>query len=183
MGVAGIPMEANMATQEVKRAKAQIKDVSINNVFEKAEYTRARKRIPLAEEENDILIAINCYAPGGRNEMHYHVGTGQTFLVLKGTAEVKHRHKDLPPEENVVSILKEGDCVLIPANVYYQLHNPGPDQLLLYQVKQPGELVSVEGKGILNPGDYYSKKREDQADLTGFDEPVEPIKPGDRKKS
>ena len=172
-----------MATQEVKKATGQIKDVTINNVYEKAEYTRARKRILLAEEENDILIAINCYAPGGRNEMHYHVGTGQTFLVLKGQAEVTHRHKDLPKSDDVVSALKEGDSVLIPANVYYQLHNPGPEQLLLYQVKQPGELVSVEGKGIMNPGDYYSKKREEQADLTGFAEPVEPIKPGDRSKS
>ena len=172
-----------MATQEVKKAKATIKDVTINNVFEKAEFTRARKRIPLAEEPNDILIAINCYAPGGRNEMHYHVGTGQTFLVLKGTAEVKHRHKDLPPEQNVVSTLHEGDCVLIPANVYYQLHNPGPDQLVLYQVKQPGELVSVEGKGILRPGDYYTKAREEKEDLTGWDEKVNPVKPGDRKKS
>lgn len=172
-----------MATQDVKRAQATIKDVTINNVFEKAEFTRARKRIPLAEEPNDILIAINCYAPGGRNEMHYHVGTGQTFLVLKGTAEVKHRHKDLPPEQNVVSTLKEGDCILIPANVYYQLHNPGPDQLVLYQVKQPGELVSVEGKGVLNPKDYYTKAREDRQDLTGWDEPVSAVKPGDRKKT
>ena len=172
-----------MATQEVKHAQGTIKDVTINNVFEKAEFTRARKRIPLAEEPNDIMIAINCYAPGGRNEMHYHVGTGQTFLVLKGTAEVKHRHKDLPPEQNVVSTLKEGDCILIPANVYYQLHNPGPDQLVLYQVKQPGELVSVEGKGVLNPKDYYTKAREDRQDLTGWDEPVESVKPGDRKKS
>ena len=172
-----------MATPEVKRAKGTIKDVTINNVFEKAEFTRARKRIPLAEEENDILIAINCYAPGGRNEMHYHVGTGQTFLVLKGAAEVKHRHKDLPPEENVVSTLKEGDCILIPAGVYYQLHNPGPDQLVLYQVKQPGELVSVEGKGVLNPKDYYTKGREEKQDLSDWKEPVEPVKPGDRRNS
>lgn len=172
-----------MAAPEVKRAKGTIKDVSINNVFEKAEFTRARKRIPLAEEPNDILIALNCYAPGSRNEMHYHVGTGQTFLVLKGQAEVKHRHKDLPPEENVVSTLKEGDSILIPANVYYQLHNPGPDQLVLYQVKQPGELVSVEGKGVLNPKDYYSKAREEQQDLTGWNEPVNPVKPGERRKS
>ena len=170
-----------MATQEVKKAKGQIKDVTINNVFEKAEFTRARKRILLAEEENDILIAINCYGPGGRNEMHFHVGTGQTFLVLKGTAEVTHRHKDLPKSEDVVSTLKEGDSVLIPANVYYQLHNPGPDQLILYQVKQPGELVSVEGKGILRPGDYYSKAREQQDDLSDWKEAVEPVKPGDSK--
>ncbi|MDA0799097.1 MAG: cupin domain-containing protein [Chloroflexi bacterium] len=172
-----------MATQEVKKAEATIKDVTINNVFEKAEFTRARKRILLAQEENDILIAINCYGPGSRNEMHFHVGTGQTFLVLKGTAEVTHRHKELPKDQDVVSTLKEGDSVLIPANVYYQLHNPGPDQLILYQVKQPGELVSVEGKGIMRPGDYYSKAREEKDDLSDWKEEIEPVKPGDLKKS
>ena len=172
-----------MATQEVKKAQATIKDVTINNVFEKAEFTRSRKRILLAEEKNDIMIAINCYAPGGRNEMHFHVGTGQTFLVLKGTAEVTHRHKDLPKEQDVVSTLIEGDSVLIPANVYYQLHNPGPDQLILYQVKQPGELVSVEGKGILKPGSYYTKAREEQGDLSDWKEEVESVKPGDNKTS
>jgi len=135
-----------MATQEVKKATGQIKDVTINNVYEKAEYTRARKRILLAEEENDILIAINCYAPGGRNEMHYHVGTGQTFLVLKGQAEVTHRHKDLPKSDDVVSALKEGDSVLIPANVYYQLHNPGPEQLLLSRSSSLASSFQLRGR-------------------------------------
>jgi oxalate decarboxylase/phosphoglucose isomerase-like protein (cupin superfamily) len=103
--------------------------------------------------------------------------------VLKGTAEVTHRHKDLPKEQDVVSTLIEGDSVLIPANVYYQLHNPGPDQLILYQVKQPGDLVSVEGKGILKPGSYYTKAREEQGDLSDWKEEVEPVKPGDNKTS
>jgi len=141
-----------MATQHKQKKNSPSKDVTISNVWENTDFTRARKRVLLAEEPKDLLIAINCYAPGARNEMHFHVGTGQSFLVLKGTAEVKHRHKDLRPEENIVSTLHEGDCVLIPANVYYQLHNPGPEQLVLYQAKQPGELVSVEGKGFLNPG-------------------------------
>ena len=162
-----------MTTQQ--KVNAPSKDVTIANVFEKAEFTRARKRIPIAEEPKDIMIAINCYAPGSRNEMHFHVGTGQTFLVLKGTAEVKHRHKDLPKDKDVVSTLHEGDCVLIPANVYYQLHNPGPDQLILYQVKQPGELVSVEGKGIINPREYYTAAREEQADLKEWKDEVKPV--------
>lgn len=162
------------------KVNAPSKDVTVNNIFEKQEYTRARKRIPLAEEPNDIMIAINCYAPGSRNEMHFHVGTGQTFLVVKGQAEVTHRHKDLPKSDDVVSTLVEGDSILIPANVYYQLHNPGPDQLMLYQVKQPGELVSVEGKGILRPGDYYSKGREESADLSDWKEEVKPVEPGSK---
>ena len=169
-----------MATQQKQKKNSPSKDVTISNVWANTDFTRARKRVLLAEEPKDLLIAINCYAPGSRNEMHFHVGTGQSFLVLKGTAEVKHRHKDLHyshhshllncllPEKNVVSTLHEGDCVLIPANVYYQIDNPGPDQLVLYQAKQPGELVSVEGKGILNPGDYYTTKREAEADLNGF---------------
>ena len=163
-----------MTTKQKRNAPS--KDVTISNVWENTNFTRARNRVLLAEEPKDLLIAINCYALGARNEMHFHVGTGQSFLVLKGTAEVKHRHKDQPPEENVVSTLHEGDCVLIPANVYYQLHNPGPDQLVLYQAKQPGELVSVEGKGILNPSAYYTEAREESADLKEWKEPVEPVK-------
>ena len=85
--------------------------------------------------------------------------------MLKGTAEIRHRHKDLSPEETKTSTLGEGGSILIPANVYYQLHNPGPDQLVLYQVKQPGELISVEDKGVVNPGDYFTKAREGQSDL------------------
>ena len=168
-----------MATQHAK-VNAPSKDVTVNNIFEKAEYTRARKRIPLAKEPNDIMIALNCYAPGARNEMHYHVGTGQTFLVIKGRAEVTHRHKDLPKEQDVVSELKEGDSILIPADVYYQLHNPGPDQLMLYQVKQPGELVHVEGKGVLRPGDYYSKGRQEAADLSDWKEEVKSVEPASK---
>lgn len=159
-----------------QKVNAPSKDVTISNVWAHTDFTRSRKRVLLAEEPKDLLIAINCYAPGARNEMHFHVGTGQSFLVLKGTAEIKHRHKDLPPEENVVSTLHEGDCVLIPANVYYQLHNPGPDQLVLYQAKQPGELVSVEGKGIMKPGAYYTKAREESSDLKDWKEPAEPVK-------
>ena len=125
----------------------------------------------------DSRVVINCYEPGQSDEMHCHPGSEHTFLVWRGKLHVR----GIAPGEELT--LGPGDFVQIKAGYYYQLHNPGPDQLLLYQVKQPGELVSVEGKGILNPGDYYSKKREDQADLSGFVEPVEPIKPGDRKKS
>ena len=50
--------------------------------------------------------------------------------------------------------------------------DPGPDQLVLYQVKQPGQLVSVEGKGVLNPGDYYTRDREEQSDLADSKQPA-----------
>lgn len=161
-----------MVAPSPKKQNAPSKEVTINNVWDKVEFTRARQRIALAHEPKDIEIAINCYAPGARNEMHFHVGTGQTFLVLKGTAEIRHRHKDLPAEETKTDTLVEGGSILIPANVYYQLHNPGPDQLVLYQVKQPGELISVEGKGVVKPGDYFTKDREAQADLGGSKQAV-----------
>ncbi len=159
-----------MATKQ--KVNAPSKDVTIANVWENVSFTKARQRIGLAEEPKDIGIAINCYAPGARNEMHFHVGTGQSFLVLKGPAVVRHRHKDLPPEETVESTLQEGDCVLIPANVYYQLYNPGPGQVVLYQVKQPGDIISVEGKGVMNNKDYFTQKREEQNDLKDFKEPA-----------
>ena len=154
-----------MVTQPKQKVNAPSKDVTIKNVWENTDFSKPRNRVLLAEEPKDILIAINCYSPGARNEMHFHVGTGQSFLVLKGPVVVRHRHKDLPPEETKETTLKEGDSILIPANVYYQLYNPGPGEVVLYQVKQPGELVSVEGKGILKPGSYYTEDREKKTDL------------------
>lgn len=160
-------------TTKQRKVNAPSKGAITANVWEYAKTdTRARNRALIHEEPKDILIAINTYAPGARNEMHFHVGTGQTFLVLKGTAEIRHRHKDLPKEETVTSTMDEGNCIVIPANVYYQLHNPGTEPLVLYQVKQPGELVSVEGKGILNPADYYTKAREEKGDLKEWEEPA-----------
>ena len=161
-----------MAAQKQK-VNAPSKEVTFANVWENVKDTRSRQRVGLAHEANDIGIAINCYAPGARNEMHYHVGTGQSFLVLKGPCVIRHRHKDLPPEDTIETTMQEGDCVLIPANVYYQLHNPGPDhQVVLYQVKQPGELIAVEGKGVMNNKDYFTQKREDSHDLKKFAEEV-----------
>ena len=36
---------------------------------------------------------------------------------------------------------------------------------LAHEPKQPGELISVEGKGVLDPADYFTKSREGQSDL------------------
>ena len=150
---------------EGRKVNAPSKDVTIKNVWEAQDYSRPRNRVLLAEEPKDLLIAINCYSPGARNEMHFHVGSGQTFLVLKGPATLRHRHKDLPPEETKEDTLSEGDCIMIPANVYYQIYNPGPHQVLLYQVKQPGELISVEGKGVVDTSAYFTRDREQEVDL------------------
>ena len=149
------------------KVNAPSKEVTIKNVWENVDFSKPRNRVLLAEEPKDLLIALNCYSPGGRNEMHFHVGSGQSFLVLKGPAVIRHRHKDQPPEETKEATLNEGDSILIPANVYYQIHNPGPHQVVLYQVKQPGELISIEGKGVQNNSTYFTEEREQQTDLAG----------------
>ena len=141
------------------------KTVKIANVWEKANFDKPRQRVLLAEEPNDILIALNCYSPGNMNEMHFHIGTGQTFLVLKGPVVLHHRHKDLPEDRTQEVTLNEGDCILIPADVYYQMHNPGPHQAVLYQVKQPADRISVQGKGEMVAGQYFTPERRYKQDL------------------
>ena len=68
--------------------------VQIAHVWDKAAFTKPRNMVRLAEQEGDIRLALNCYSPGDKNEMHYHVGTGQSFLVLKGPVTLRSRHKD-----------------------------------------------------------------------------------------
>ena len=135
------------------------KTVTISNVWDKASFEKPRNRIVMAEEPDDLLIALNCYSPGEQNEMHFHVGTGQSFLVLKGPVLLRHRSKELPEEQTEEVTLKEGDCILIPADVYYSMRNPGPHQVILYQAKQPGDIISVQGKGVMNVREYFTPER------------------------
>jgi quercetin dioxygenase-like cupin family protein len=140
---------------------AAIKSVQISNVWEKVNFDRPRNRIVLAEEEGDIRQALNCYSPGDMNEMHYHVGSGQSFLVLKGPVTMRHRHKDQPKEENQEVTLNEGDCILIPADVYYQMLCSSDDTAVLYQVKQADDSeIAVEGKGVQKSSEYFTAKRQ-----------------------
>ena len=41
--------------------------VTINNVWEKAKFDKPRQMILLAEQPDDIRIALNCYQPGANN--------------------------------------------------------------------------------------------------------------------
>ena len=40
------------------------KTVTISNVWDKASFEKPRNRIVMAEEPDDLLIALNCYSPG-----------------------------------------------------------------------------------------------------------------------
>ena len=131
-------------------------EAQVSNVWENVSFDRARKL--LAEAPDDLMIALNCLPPGAEIEMHFHVGSGQSYLVLKGSVVIRHRHKELPEERTAEVTLKEGDCILIPAEVYYQWRNPGPDEAILYQVKHPGNLISVEGKGVMDTSQYFGGK-------------------------
>jgi mannose-6-phosphate isomerase-like protein (cupin superfamily) len=141
--------------------------VTITNVWDKVKFDKPRQMILLAEQPDDIRVALNCYQPGANNELHYHVGTGQTFLVLKGPCIVRYKAKEegeaATPHE---ATLKEGDSILIPPDVYYQMYNPGPDNVVLYQAKQPGEgEIVVQGKGKLDSSEYFTSDRETQRAL------------------
>ena len=135
---------------------AQIKRV-LDVLEEKA--TRPRERKLLSAQE-DLIIACNVYAPGAQNEFHYHKGTSQSFLVMKGTLTLR----TMEEEGGEVSEhhLDEGECALIPGGQYYQLHNESDGTCLLYQVKKPGDQIVVAGKGQITNKDYFTEKRQQE---------------------
>lgn len=139
-----------------------------------AEVTKIYDKIDLANPEkprqrkllskvDDLMIALNHYAPGARNEFHYHKGSSQSFLCVKGKLTV--RTKDSEDAEPVTHQLTEGMCVLIPGNQYYQLHNESNEPALLYQVKKPGDQIVVAGRGQLNNKDYFTQQRQAEVAL------------------
>jgi mannose-6-phosphate isomerase-like protein (cupin superfamily) len=124
--------------------------------------TKPRDR-KLLSKEADLMIALNHYAPAARNEFHYHMGSSQSFLCVKGKLTL--RTKDSEDAEPVTHYLSEGMCVLIPGNQYYQLHNESDQPALLYQVKRPGDQIVVAGKGQISNRDYFTKERKEQTTL------------------
>ncbi|HEY4133768.1 MAG TPA: cupin domain-containing protein [Alphaproteobacteria bacterium] len=119
-----------------------------------------RARIALSKED-DLQIALNLYTPGSKNEFHYHKGTSQSFLCLKGKLTL--RTKENESAEPVTHYLTEGMCVLMPADQYYQLDNESDAPVLLYQVKAPGDQIVIEGKGEMNNKDYFTQQRRKHA--------------------
>ena len=130
------------------------------HVWDSIETSTPRKRVLLSKEQ-DLMIALNVYQPGAQNELHYHEGTSQSFLVLKGTCTVRTMHDEKITEHTC----KPGDSILIPGGEYYQMHNQEDEPVVLYQVKRPADRIVVYGKGKLNNKDYFTKEREDKRAL------------------
>lgn len=123
---------------------------------------RPRQRVQLSKT-NDLSVALNLYVPGARNEFHYHKGSSQSFLCVKG--ELTVRTKDSEDGDVTTHHLTEGVCALIPGNQFYQLHNEGTEPALLYQVKKPGDEIVVAGRGSLKNRDYFTNERQSETAL------------------
>jgi mannose-6-phosphate isomerase-like protein (cupin superfamily) len=120
---------------------------------------RPRQRTLVSAQE-DLIIALNVYTPGARNEFHYHKGTSQSFLCVKGELTVRTMDEENGPVTK--HTLTEGKCVLVPGGQYYQLHNESDQPALLYQVKKPGDQIVIMGKGQVSNKDYFTEKRQRQ---------------------
>lgn len=136
-------------------------NVQIANIWEKATFDGPGTYVELAEEPDGFHLALNCLSPGKQNSMHYHIGRGHSFLVVKGSITFRYRHKDARDDETTEVDLHEGDCVLIPEDVYYQQHNRGPDQAILYhQVHRPDvEQFVILGEGTFTTEEYRERER------------------------
>lgn len=80
-------------------------------------------------EQHGSAVVLSVVAPGYVEEMHCHPKEEHVFLVWRGKLHITGVEDD----ENVV--LGPGQFVHIDANYYYELHNPGPEQAVYYQVR------------------------------------------------
>lgn len=128
----------------------------VNNVWDVIETSRnGTKHRPFMRvaREDDLMIALNYYEPGYKNQFHNHTGTSQSFLVLKGELTLRTRAKiDAPTEEHR---LKEGECCVMATGEYYQLENETQQPLVLYQAKQPTDLVQIHGQEPVNAREHF----------------------------
>lgn len=110
--------------------------------------------IPIGREK-DLLLALNRYEPGSKNEFHHHVGTSQSFLVLKGELTIRTKDGENPIE---VHQLKDGDCVLVKNGEYYQLENESSEPLFLYQAKQPTDMLQILGREPVQAREHFGDR-------------------------
>jgi mannose-6-phosphate isomerase-like protein (cupin superfamily) len=127
----------------------------VTNVWKTVEEHRKGpkpRRFMRVAQEDDLMVALNYYEPGYKNEFHYHEGTSQSFLVLKGRLTIR----TMDDSQDVVEHhLDEGDCVMIADSEYYQLHNETDAPLVLYQAKQPADRIVIFGKGPADQKAYF----------------------------
>jgi mannose-6-phosphate isomerase-like protein (cupin superfamily) len=128
----------------------------VNNVWRAIEEHQKKGKsgayVPVARE-SDLLIALNNYKPGYKNEFHHHNGTSQSFLVLKGELTLRTRPGVNEPVTEYK--VKEGECAMMSVGEYYQLENATSEPLVLYQAKQPTDLVQIHGKDPVNAREHF----------------------------
>ena len=125
---------------------------TVSNIWARIEET-GRKPFARVAQERDLMIALNYYEPGYKNQFHHHWGTSQSFLVMKGELTLRTRKDANAPVE--VHKVKEGECCVMAQGEYYQLENEGSGPLVLYQAKQPTDKLQILGKEPVNAREYF----------------------------
>ena len=69
------------------------------------------------------------WPPGRTSRHHSHDGAIEVFLILEGCCDMTIGSE--------TQRMQAGQYVLCPADVPHQLHNPGPDELLLFLLVAP----------------------------------------------
>jgi len=124
----------------------------INNVWNLIEESGKKPFIRVGKER-DLMIALNYYEPGYKNQFHHHWGTSQSFLVMRGELTLRTRKNTQAPVEEFV--LKEGECCIMEMGEYYQLENASSGPLVLYQAKQPTDKFQLLGKDPVDAREQF----------------------------
>lgn len=129
---------------------------AINDIWtlvDKAASGESPRAYTRVASQPDLLLAMNYYPPGYRNQFHRHSGTSQSFLVMKGELTLRTR-KDAASDPEVHR-LKEGSCCMISTDEFYQLENESDGPLVLYQAKQPTDMLEILGKAPVKAREYF----------------------------
>ena len=132
--------------------------VSINNIWQTIDDHQGQpnpRNFMRVAQESDLMLALNYYRPGYKNEFHHHFGTSQSFLVMKGELTLRTMNgTDQPAKEDT---LGEGDCALIATGEDYQLENATDEPLVLYQAKQPTDRIQILGHEPVNAKAHFGE--------------------------
>jgi len=143
---------------------------SVNSSQEPQRY-RLRTQL-LSKGRSDTVLAktdtmsvrIKCYAQGGENVLHAHMGEDHTFVVLAGAARFFGKHGE-------IGTLTRNEAILLPEGAFYRFQSCGDEPLVLMRVGAiKGDVktqrLGLDGESI--PGTSKANKHEDGVPIDGL---------------
>jgi mannose-6-phosphate isomerase-like protein (cupin superfamily) len=95
--------------------------------YERTPPDRPKDIVPLVRTEL-LKVAVQVVHEGGENNLHYHMNSDTTWLVLRG------RVRFYGPGDGLIAELGPEEGVVIPGGARYWFEKTGPDDLEIVQM-------------------------------------------------